>query len=637
MSSQPAPVSTSVKGRYRARARRFALMALPVALMTEPWVAAGLVVGIGLASNDSAERGGKALRVVAREWSVPVMGVLVAGLLAAASATAAGAGTVPVATWAAWLGAAAALMILTSRLGPNDAPAVTAGAALAAFTALAMALRQTIWLGESQAHLFAFHPNLAAAAMLVVTAGLLVGWRSSWRRSSLVGRSLLVLGLVAALVTVVLTGSRSGIVALAAGTAVWLALALPRARPRPLFFVAIGITFALVATWLVDRSLAGPATPNLIVNSGFEYGLTPWTTGEASERVESDEGFALHLVRPTASTWRFASYVPSIRADEGATFRMAVSVHPTRTEADAPVVYVALDAFAADGSVVGRLGVDGWTMDGLHTVGGRPMLPSASDASDASEMSTLPEVSAPSNLDMPISPPDASSTPWRRVSFAVAPTPPGTAWLRLEFHASGAAVGVYGLVDNVSLVPEPLDGAVAGPVLATDTYVPGPRPSIRTWLSPTTQRLRALTDPATAEGGRISMWLLGLDVAAARPVLGYGLGMEAEVARMYAHQSIRRTLQHFHSFYLRLLIEGGAVLLATVLVIIARLWRTFARAALARRPGALAASALLVALLVQSVFDPVLNFAGIVGGLWLVGAVCDTEAPAKPAARSNGA
>lgn len=120
------------------------------------------------------------------------------------------------------------------------------------------------------------------------------------------------------------------------------------------------------------------------------------------------------------------------------------------------------------------------------------------------------------------------------------------------------------------------------------------------------------------------MWLLGLEVAAARPVLGYGLGMEGEIAQMYAHEAIRRTLQHFHSFYLRVLIEGGSVLLATVLVLIVRLWSTFARAALARRPGALAASALLVALLVQSVFDPVLNFAAIVGGLWLVGAVSDS-------------
>lgn len=609
---------SSAMSTHAARARRLLLLALPLALMVEPLVAAALVLGIGILPDTGVGRGGRTLRALVRGWSGPVAGILVAGLLAAASAVIAGGGSGPVTTWTAWLGAAGALMILTSRLGPDDASTVTVGSAMAAVTGLGLSLRQTIWLGESQATLFTFHPNLAAAAMLVTTAGLLVGWRSAWRRSSLLGRTALVLCLAAALVTVVLTGSRSGVVGLGAGTVVWMALALPRARPRPLLFVATGVTVAVGAAWVVDRSLAGEVTPNLIVNSGFEYGWTPWTTSDAAQRVASRDGFALRLTRPTSSTWRFVSYVPQIRAPENASLRFAISVRPGSSGEASPPVYVALDAFDADGEVTGRLGVDGWTLDGVHTVGGRPLLPGSSSVSPTAATTQTSE-SEPGVAD-----PAMLSTPWQRYSFVVPPAPPGTAWLHLDFVSSGTTVGPYGWVDDVSLVLEPHGIGDAGAVVDRDVYVPGPRPSLRTWLSPATQRLRELTDLSTAEGGRVAMWLLGLEVAAARPVLGYGLGMEGEIAQMYAHEAIRRTLQHFHSFYLRVLIEGGSVLLATVLVLIVRLWSTFARAALARRPGALAASALLVALLVQSVFDPVLNFAAIVGGLWLVGAVSDS-------------
>src|SRR5690606_2099488 len=128
--------------------------------------------------------------------------------------------------------------------------------------------------------------------------------------------------------------------------------------------------------------------------------------------------------------------------------------------------------------------------------------------------------------------------------------------LRLEFHAASNALGEYGLIDDVMLAP----GTIA-------TYVPGGRPGLFTFLAPATSRLQLLRDPFAAAGGRIGMWALGLDLAASRPVLGYGLGSEAELASIYAAERVRRPLEHFHSFYLRLLLEGGAVLLASVLIL----------------------------------------------------------------------
>src|SRR5690606_7264254 len=112
-------------------------------------------------------------------------------------------------------------------------------------------------------------------------------------------------------------------------------------------------------------------------------------------------------------------------------------------------------------------------------------------------------------------------------------------------------------------------------------------------------------------------------LAAARPVLGYGLGSSQAIADEYAGERVRRPLEHFHSLYVQLLVEGGAVLLATFLLLVAGLFAFAWRAAVSRRGGGLALLATLTALLVQSVFDPVLSFVPALGCLWLVFCVVD--------------
>ncbi len=571
----------------RARAtrmlRRTAIVALPAALMIEPIVALGLALLVGMAPHDrrASPEGGPS--AASRGWVAPVAGVLVAGLLAALAAVRSGAGMTPLWTWIGWTGAAVGMLILTARLDPDDAPGISVGSAIAAFSGLAASLRQVIWLGDAQAHAFAFHPNLAAASFLVAAAGVLVGWRAAWSRGGAPVRMALVLAIAAALFGVVLTGSRSGIVGLVLGGFAGSLLALPRARPMLLLRVAVGVVLAAALVAIVDRSLAGGTTPNRIVNSGFEYGTAAWTTYDATRRIPTTEGAALLLERSVASSWRLAGYAPRISVEPGAAFTFGVTVRPVPREGDRPTVTVAIDAFGEGGAVVARLGIDGWTADGLNDVGGRPTLPL--DAVD-----------------------DGS-----RFGFVVPPAPEATTAIGLEFQTAGSGTGAYGWIDDVSLVP--------GAVPAGLPYVAGSRPGLRDLVAPAGRRLGALADPASADGGRMAMWLVGLDVASARPILGYGPGTEATVARTYASRAIRRSLLHFHSFYLRLLIEGGAVLLATVSYVIARLLATFVRAALARRPGGIAACSLLVALLAQSAFDPVLNFAGVVGGLWLVASV----------------
>src|SRR5690606_9554442 len=141
-------------------------------------------------------------------------------------------------------------------------------------------------------------------------------------------------------------------------------------------------------------------------------------------------------------------------------------------------------------------------------------------------------------------------------------------------------------------------------------------PGLFTPLAPTLARLELLRRPLETSGGRVGMWLLGLDLAAARPVLGHGLGSGQALAEEHGAERVRRPLDHFHSLYVQLLVEGGAVLFATFLVLAGGLLAYGWRGAVRRQAGALALLATTVALLVQSVFDPVLSFVPTLGCLW---------------------
>jgi len=579
----------------RAVVRSGALFLLPTALLASPVAAAVLAVPVVVLSS-RRRRVSVATRAV---------GLVLAGLLAAANAYAfdlvgvrssallAG----PFGNWALWLVAAVVLAVVYASLSPADARIVASGSACAAIAAATLAGYQVIALGDGQALLLSFHPNVGAAGLIATLGGVLVGfgrvWRSGWR-----GGALVIVGLASGLVALSLTGSRSGLLGAAAGTVVLLLLLLPRLRWRPAALTILALAVVGVGAWYLDRMLRGPPSENLVTNSGFEYRLLPWRLAAGSHGVSvADDSSALALGRTTPTHW-LANYLGGLAvprdglgAPTRATLSLAVLPGPrstviTREDVAAdpvlPVVIV-LDALDADGAVVARLGVDGWLEDpsaNLQTVGGRPRLP------------TEP-VGA-----------------WQRFVVAVPPAPATADSLRLEFQPGSGALGEYGLLDDVMLA-----------ATSTATYVPGQRPGLFTFLTPATSRLQLLRQPFAAAGGRIGMWALGLDLAAARPILGYGPGSEAALAEEYAAERVRRPLEHFHSLYLRLLLEGGALLLASVLVLFGYVLVGGVREVVKRAPGSAAVVATTVALLVQSVFDPVLAFGGVIGGLLLVAAV----------------
>lgn len=128
----------------------------------------------------------------------------------------------------------------------------------------------------------------------------------------------------------------------------------------------------------------------------------------------------------------------------------------------------------------------------------------------------------------------------------------------------------------------------------------------------------ALRDPLGASGGRIGMWAFSLRLAAARPVLGYGFGVVDELVRPQAPRFTAFPLEHPHSFYLQLLLQGGSALLVAVLMWLAVVGAWVLRLAWAGDGAALAGVLALVAAMVQSVFDPVLAHADVVALVWLV-------------------
>src|SRR5690606_7357781 len=125
----------------------------------------------------------------------------------------------PFGTWALWLVAACVLAVIYASLTLADASAVAMGSSFAAIAAAALAGYQVMALGEGQARLLTFHPNVGAAGVIATLGGILVGlghlWRSGW-----LGKALGALGLASGLAALVLTGSRSGLVGAAVGTLV---------------------------------------------------------------------------------------------------------------------------------------------------------------------------------------------------------------------------------------------------------------------------------------------------------------------------------------------------------------------------------------------------------------------------------
>lgn len=81
------------------------------------------------------------------------------------------------------------------------------------------------------------------------------------------------------------------------------------------------------------------------------------------------------------------------------------------------------------------------------------------------------------------------------------------------------------------------------------------------------------------------MWYFSLELAPLRPFLRYGFGVVEHLVQPEAPRYVADPLPHPHSFYLQLLLEGGALLLVAVLTWLGMVAWWLARAAFARGPG----------------------------------------------------
>lgn len=610
--TQPSQVQASPETRRSPKARAafaYGVAAiLPLALTIQPMAAGALVLLLALVAP-------RIRRLPLRAW-YPALGFLATSGAAMFVAwlrpvpALADAGYTPgrgLGEWALWLGVAALLAFALERLDVRHAAAVGLGSVVAALANAAVGLYQVAWSGQTQSVGFTYHPNLAAAAALVAIGGVAVGWRPLWRGGFL-GRIALIVGLAAGLVALVATGSRSGMVGFAVGAAWWLLLALPRVRVRLLLVAMVAVVGVGAVAFIGDRLARGPASPNLLTNSGFEQGLASWSLQGSSVRETLEGNYAVLLSRGSTAANTLLAYAPVIPVMPGESLVISLAVRtaePPR-KGTAPVgVVLAVDALDGSGTVIARLGAKGWAPASQSVPGGRPPLP-MHDSGWLRSQVTVPAV------------PERATG----LTLALQPTGQGTAtfgWvdsLQVERDSVAAAQTDHGDEQPVEFV-EISRGVSRASVDAG--YVPGQGPGLFGWAQPAIKRLRVFTnDPTGASGGRLAMWLVAADLAEARPVLGYGPGSEVPLANTYASSRSGAYLAHFHSLYFKVLLEGGVLFLGALLVLLGGLVAGLSRAALSMRQGALGATATLVALMTQSVFDPVLTLAGVAGGLWLV-------------------
>ena len=123
------------------------------------------------------------------------------------------------------------------------------------------------------------------------------------------------------------------------------------------------------------------------------------------------------------------------------------------------------------------------------------------------------------------------------------------------------------------------------------------------------------------------MWRFGLRFAAQRPVLGYGPGAEDWLIRFQAARWVADPLAHLHSFFVRILVEGGAALLSAVLVTYGVAIVSLARAAWRRSMGPAFVLATTVALLGMSGLDHVLTHGQVLVAGWVLIAAGSTTPP----------
>ncbi len=481
--------------------------------------------------------------------------------------------------WLGWLALGTAFVLLAQRWSYADAGAAGVGFALAAVVTLAWEIRQRVFLGQARPEGFTVHPNLEAGLLLAVLGAVAMAWA---RGRGLVWRLALAAAFLAALAALALTGSRGAVLGLAVAAVLWLVLYVWRFSWRRLLPWLLGLVVLIAVGIAAQLVLQARPGTNRLVDSGLAWSDLAWELGAGSAVVAAPgtgappAGRAARLAH-THGGWQvllgYRSRV-SVRPGE----RLTLSLWARPGENALPSAFVRVEALAADGSFLARAGRSGWTTGDEGKAGGRLVLPGTPAGA------------------------------WRRVVFTLPPLPARSASLRLVIADDAGDTGTYGDVTAFQLEK----GTSATP------YVPGPRPGLGALAGPVLTRWLVLRDPTEASGGRLSMWWFGLQIASYRPVLGYGPGSELRLVEQYALDYVPRPLAHLHSFYLKMLVEGGSVTLAALLAWLGlTAWRLFVRAR-ARSGAAAVALATMAAVLVHSVFDPVLSQPYIAGAMWLV-------------------
>lgn len=503
-----------------------------------------------------------------------------------------------------------ALVSVFTRLSTIDTYYAMCGLSLGLITSGTLALSQTS--GGGQAVAFAYHPNIAAGLFTIGVFAMLgavsmPGPEKSRRLRA--ARLLWLCALLASLVGLTFTGSRSGILGLAAGAFVLVPFGCVWLWQR------IGV-WALGAPLVATVALATIMFParsgqlgggNLVVNSGFEEGLYPWRLGNGASRlnaVEASSGLprdTLPDARPVDGAWftlvanetagwqvLLANTEP-MPVEENTAYTVSLYTQPVPGAIAG--TFLRVEARDERGSFIARAGLDDWTTGDEWSAGGRLILPTGGQSIDST-----------SALEPAVAP-----RAWTRFVATLPPTPRGTSELLMHIATDSPTVGAFGFIDAVQV--EEGDTATE--------YSPGPSAGLRAYLGPLVPRLLALRDPLSASGGRISMWYFSLELAAARPFLGYGFGVVKNLVQPEAPRYVADPLPHPHSFYLQLLLEGGSLTLVAVLMWFGLVFWWLLRRALSGSWLAATTLAALVALLVQSVFDPILA-EGEVLGLWWV-------------------
>jgi hypothetical protein len=171
-----------------------------------------------------------------------------------------------------------AAAVAAARLAPRATPTVVKGIVLAAMAAIVYSLAARVWpasIGETEisnriGQPFQYWNAVGVTAALAIPGLLWIGTR----RNGVLGRVLAYPGLGAAVVALLLTQSRSALIAAVIGTIAWLAIVPLRLRTVPLI-VAPSICGGAVAAWaLAKDAFSIPAQPLAVKESvADEFGL----------------------------------------------------------------------------------------------------------------------------------------------------------------------------------------------------------------------------------------------------------------------------------------------------------------------------------------------------------------------------